>query len=383
MAVLCNFGLAGTSMQLDGITYYPGNGNWANHVIETFANEHQADLVLTLHDAWVMKPDEWKDAPPMAIWAPVDHWPIPPAVLAVLNHDHVRPIAMSRFGEYWMDKFKLDPLYVPHGIDTAVFRPQPEVRDQVRDSLSVSRDAFLVGMVAANSCNPNEPDRKSFAKSLDAFWRFAHQRDDVFMYCHTQAAPVGGGRNLEVIAAAIGIPPGRLLFPDTDVWHVGIGRPALAQIYQAFDVLLNPSMGEGFGIPVLEAQACGVPVIVSDHSAMSELCQSGWMVDGDRWWDDVQTSWFFDPYVPGIVHALELAYEHAREPHMREAAAAFAAAYDADIVTEEFWKPALEALATPARNGGLSRAERRRLERAASKNPTPGRGAEHEKGVAV
>jgi hypothetical protein len=121
---------------------------------------------------------------------------------------------------------------------------------------------------------------------------------------------------------------------------------------------------------------------------MSELCRAGWKVGGDRWWDEVQSSWFFDPHTQGIVHALELAYEQAREPFMREAARDFAETYDADTVTEAFWKPALDALGAPLsalqpNNGLPGRAERRRAERAARKNPTPGPGVEHEKGARV
>jgi glycosyltransferase involved in cell wall biosynthesis len=49
----------------------------------------------------------------------------------------------------------------------------------------------------------------------------------------------------------------------------------MAKIYSAMDVLLNPAMGEGFGITVLEAQACGTPAIVTDFSAMTEVCGGG------------------------------------------------------------------------------------------------------------
>jgi len=45
----------------------------------------------------------------------------------------------------------------------------------------------------------------------------------------------------------------------------------LARLYQAASVFLFPSLEEGFGIPVLEAMACGVPVVTSNLSSMPEV----------------------------------------------------------------------------------------------------------------
>lgn len=50
--------------------------------------------------------------------------------------------------------------------------------------------------------------------------------------------------------------------PDEDM-------PAL---YSAAELFLFPTLYEGFGIPVLEAQACGTPVLTSNGSAMPEVC---------------------------------------------------------------------------------------------------------------
>ncbi len=46
---------------------------------------------------------------------------------------------------------------------------------------------------------------------------------------------------------------------------------SLVALYAAADCLLHPSFCEGFGLPLLEAMACGCPVVASDHSAMPEV----------------------------------------------------------------------------------------------------------------
>jgi glycosyltransferase involved in cell wall biosynthesis len=365
VAVASNFGLQATTIEWNGITHYPASLNWGNPAISTFAEQHRADAVIALCDAWVMKPDEW-ELDRMAIWAPIDHYPIPPAVLATLKHDKVQPIAMSRDGETWMQRFGLDPLYVPHGVDTKLFRPQPEIKCHVRRELGIPEDAFLVGMVAANKGSPQFP-RKGFPQAFEAFGRFAMKHDDAWLYVHTEAQPKGGGIQLETLCQALmalnSMPSGRVKFPPPKVWQLGFPRQLMANLYAAFDVLLNPSMGEGFGIPLLEAQACGVPVIASDHSAMSELTQAGWLVTGDRWWDALQESFAIVPSIGSIEAALEAAYDARGDEKLSAAAAEFAQLYDADLVTVEYWEPVLEKLGKPREipplNGKVSRQVRR------------------------
>ena len=45
----------------------------------------------------------------------------------------------------------------------------------------------------------------------------------------------------------------------------------LATIYNAMDVFVLPTMGEGFGLPIIESQACRVPALATDFSSCSEL----------------------------------------------------------------------------------------------------------------
>jgi len=120
----------------------------------------------------------------------------------------------------------------------------------------------------------------------------------------------------------------------------------MAVTYASLDVLMNASMGEGFGLTVLEAQACGVPAIVTDFTAMREVCGAGWKVGYERHWTD-QSSWQARPRMEELVDALEQAY--AQSAHERAALSAAARAhslqYDADHVLEEHWTPVLSALA--------------------------------------
>ena len=47
----------------------------------------------------------------------------------------------------------------------------------------------------------------------------------------------------------------------------------LSKLYREASVFVFPSFYEGFGIPPLEAQACGCPIIVSDVTSLPEVCE--------------------------------------------------------------------------------------------------------------
>jgi glycosyltransferase involved in cell wall biosynthesis len=47
----------------------------------------------------------------------------------------------------------------------------------------------------------------------------------------------------------------------------------LPAIYSAADVLAFPSLYEGFGLPILEAMACGTPVVASHASCLPEVAE--------------------------------------------------------------------------------------------------------------
>lgn len=84
-----------------------------------------------------------------------------------------------------------------------------------------------------------------------------------------QLAIVGAGRDekylssLHTLAAELGI-------TDDVVFVGGLRLEETVNFYQAADVFVYPSLNETFGLPILEAMACGCPVVTSDASAMPE-----------------------------------------------------------------------------------------------------------------
>jgi len=357
VAVNCFFGLEGGMLDWNGIVCYPTDATrFGNLMLGEYAEQHgegnRSDvLVMTLMDVWVMNQGLGNmKGLKLACWTPIDHDPAPPGVLHFLRESKARVIAMSRFGEKQLEEF--NPLYVPHSVDTTVFRPLPDQKTACREGLNIPPDAFVIGMVA---CNQGLPSRKSFPQVFQAFAEFHKTHPDAILFVHSDVFGRNGGVNLVELAHSCGIPTDAMRTSHQRAYHIGIPQDALPYIYNAFDVLAMPSMGEGFGIPLIEAQACGIPVITTDWTAMTELCGSGWLVDGDKFFDALQTSWFKNPYVEGIVDAFQEAYNHSQD--YREDAREFALAYDTDVVFESMWKPVMAELERPLEVGPLKKRE--------------------------
>ena len=128
-------------------------------------------------------------------------------------------------------------------------------------------------------------------------------------------------------------------------YRYGIDQQTVAALYTGMDVLLATSLGEGFGLATIEAQACGTRVIGSDFAATPELLSDdSWKVQGQPMWDAPQKSWFNTPNVMEIALALEDAYQKGK--YRSQAAREKALEYDSDKVFKENWQPVLGRLLT-------------------------------------
>lgn len=356
VAIACNWGLQATRITYDGIPHYPmGVDTWSNDTVEpvfrdwSYQHPDAKPLVVALFDAWPLKGPAW-DRMPVAIWTMIDHLPAPPAVLAFLNKANVTPLAASQFAQAQIERAGIESIYVPMAIDTNLYKPTPTWHNGTTEVTGhemmgygdEAEDVFIVSCVNANKSGSGV-HRKAWGENLLAFSVFAKRHDDVRLYIHTERNGAYGGVNFVPLIESLGISEHQYRFVNQWAMHNGIPNEAMAAIYSATDVLLAPTLGEGFGLTVLEAGACETPVIVSDFTCQPELVsEDSYLVDGQVWWDSHQGAWWQVPNVGKIVDALEAAYRRGRFRSVKQREHALA--YDADLIFETHWTPALQAL---------------------------------------
>jgi glycosyltransferase involved in cell wall biosynthesis len=143
-----------------------------------------------------------------------------------------------------------------HGVDTSVFRP-PTADDRARVSASLGLDGKrYVAFLGTIEPRKNVPE-------LIRGWVLAVGQDDA-----PPALVLAGGAGWDdrVDAAVAQVPP-----------HLTVLRPGyvpledLPGLLGGAEVVAYPSLGEGFGLPVLEAMACGATVLTTDRLALPEV----------------------------------------------------------------------------------------------------------------
>ena len=354
---LAHYGVEGAKIELNGLQIYPilpGDEHGDRTARLIFRNSPwKPDLFVTLYDIWM---GAYVDAAntPMGFepihpyWIPcvmADHDPIPEATLiqAAVAYKVVTP---TMFGVNEMRRADVDATYIPFGTNTGVYKP-PEDKRVLKPNVSkrgvpfdmhsqtdITEDSFLIMMNGANK----DPYRKAFPRMFTAIQIFLEQNPDAErdtrVYVHSWMKQ---GRDIPHTAKVLRVQ--HLCRGTNDYDNLcSVPEQAMAKLYGATDVFMHLSEGGGFEVPILEALACGVPVIGSDFVGMNELVKDhGWSIPmKTRYFSALDgTQGIADEYK--AAEALEDAYNH---PEKREAfgkaGREFALGFDFDLVNEKW-----------------------------------------------
>jgi FkbM family methyltransferase len=348
VAITAYYGHTNGKLNWRGIDVYPpGFSAAGNDIAAANVRQAGASVLLSHMDVWRQNPTQLTaHGTRWVAWPPLDSEPIAPQIAVRLKAAY-QAIALSAFGQAQAALVGLDLPLVLQGVDTQQFTPGS--RAAARERLGWPADAFIVGMIAHNK---GYPSRKAYPEQLAAFAQFARRHSDALIYLHCYGAP-------ELDPEA---PPLPWLLGDMEdraIWanpyqlNIGYTTEQMVDRYRAFDVLLGCSLSEGFGIPLVEAQACGVPVIAGDWTAMAENVGAGWTVareDSEPFAVLPLECWWRTPRIGAITDRLEAAYSALQNSASSALLATVAREWavrerDQDMLVDTQWRAVLNMLA--------------------------------------
>ena len=302
--------------------------------------DFKPDIVLSYRDPWM---DMFISKSPLL---PYFHWVWMPTVDSdpqkqswiegFAKTDAV--LCYSEFGVKTLEKDAGHLLNVvgcaSPGIDPKIYKPYD--KKEIREELGLDPNVNIIGTVMRNQKRKLFPELiKSFAKFLKV--APPEIKDNTYLLLHT-SYPEKMGWNLgyhiseeevggKVLATYICKTCGRGkidFFRDSLNYcehcktiscvmpSVGMGLevPDLVKVYNAMDLYVQYAICEGFGMPQVEATACGVPIASTNYSAMEDVLQwtKGYPVNIQKMYREVETN--AERVFPDNDHLVEIMIKH-------------------------------------------------------------------------
>ena len=179
-------------------------------------------------------------------------------------------------------------VYIPHGCDTKIFKPMPEVKDEIKKRLHIENKSFIAVVV-----NRNKGLQKRLQDAMRAWAMICNQdpkfkEEAVLLMLHDPLEP--DGFRTDIYRDRLGM-NNNIKF----IWHkpseswndtvatfegdpeglrhnanIALPPEEVSRIINCCDLSIVPSQSESFCLPALESMACGVPVVMGNHSVGPE-----------------------------------------------------------------------------------------------------------------
>ncbi len=162
----------------------------------------------------------------------------------------------------WVKSYKDEVYFLPNGVDLKLFKPPTEQEKQsIRARYNIPRDEFVVLFVG----------RFVPKKGFDILY---NAKDPAYLLVFAGGGIIPESLKIDHLVKIIGPLP----------------QEELATLYQASDVFILPSYGEGFPLSIQEAMATGLPIITSKQNNLSKLLDSPLISYVDRTETDIKAA---------------------------------------------------------------------------------------------
>lgn len=155
---------------------------------------------------------------------------------------------------------------ISHGVNTKEYfpLPKPQIEAFRNQYFGKYADKFII-----TNLNRNQ-QRKDIPRTIMAFKKFREIVPDSILYLHM--AMQDQGWNLKEICDNMGFDTSKdVIFPQNFGPNQGYPIEVVNALYNASDVVVSTTTGEGFGLSWIEAMAAKVPIIMPDNTAMVEF----------------------------------------------------------------------------------------------------------------
>jgi glycosyltransferase involved in cell wall biosynthesis len=312
-------------------------GEWR---FEDVLLEFKPDIVFDIRDWWML---EFQERSPFRQYF---NWAIMPTVDGAPQEEQWIATYMNADAVFSYSDWGLNLLNTQSGnkiktvstappvADIKIFKPAAD-KGKHKENFGIDPDTFIIGTVMRNQ------KRKLFDDLFKAMARFVKELEDsgqhalakkVYLYVHTSYPDIGWdiprmlkehGISNKVLFTYICRKTGhtfasffqdaRTISPKTGMADAGlpntqasVSREVLSHIYNCFDVYTQYSICEGFGMPQVEAAACGVPICATDYSAMSDVVRKlkGFPITVQRFYRESETHCY--RALPSIKNTIEI-----------------------------------------------------------------------------
>lgn len=253
---------------------------WLKDVWDNFAQGEQG-VLMTIWDpsrvTWISDPRapelQWLREPPFRKWGyfPIDHEG-PGGRLSVLEADGLsgydRVLAYGMFGAGVISRtlnLRSACDWIPHGINMDTFQPRDP--EGVKLGMGLGENMMVLGVVMTNQI------RKNWALAFEIISLLKKRLPPFKVWCKTDSID----RHWDLRALAVDFGVEDVVMVDLTT----LSDKQMSYMYSACDLTFLPSLGEGFGYPIVESLACGVPCVHGNYAGGAELMplEAGWLVE--------------------------------------------------------------------------------------------------------
>lgn len=278
------------------------------HVFKTVQKSAPPNSEITIHHSF---PPNWQ-SPKSGKWVLMQPWEygaIPEEwVDKIKNIDEVWTPSQFVKDMYIVSGVPNNKVHVlPHGIDPGVFHPQ--VKPFPLNTKKKFKFLYVGGGLY----------RKGIDLLVNSYLSCFSQNDDVVLVIKDSKIYAKQSIEPSINDAKKILNAAEIIYLDQDMSY-----DEMASLYKACDCYVHPYRGEGFALPVLEAMACGLPVIVTKGGPTDEFVQNqfGWFIPSEAIpidssvYNDIQLAkpaWMLEPDVQVLSALLRWVPEHSQE----------------------------------------------------------------------